>query len=122
MSAPVRPPIVCPVCASTDVYADTTCHTWPGGTRADGTVTWMACQGCGSAMRYGCFGCGWTYTHGLNPNNPRAAANASARPPWIDPDHDYDEILAPGWEWPEDSYLARPAGWTDPEAQEGGSG
>lgn len=115
--------IPCPRCAGYDIYADTTCHTWPGGTRPDGTVTWMACQGCGSAMRYACFGCGWSYTHGLNPGNPRATAKAEARPAWIT-DERYDERLAPGWEWPEDSYLARPVGWIDPEnaEQSGGSG
>jgi hypothetical protein len=27
--------------------------------------------------------CGWRYTHGLNPRNPRSAANEAHRPPWI---------------------------------------
>jgi hypothetical protein len=28
-------------------------------------------------------GCGWSYTWGLNPRNPRAAVNEQRRPSWI---------------------------------------
>jgi hypothetical protein len=27
--------------------------------------------------------CGWEYTHGLNPKNPRAADNERYRPQWL---------------------------------------
>lgn len=63
-------------------------------------VTWMACMPCDSATRYVCVahdnnrcfsdcgeyneheGCGWTWTWGLNPGNPRAADNETRNPNW----------------------------------------
>lgn len=74
---------VCPDCGG-PVQWDLTCHTWPG---AGGR--WMSCLPCDSAVRYDCMagedevGCGWSYTHGLNPRNPRAAANEAKRPAWL---------------------------------------
>lgn len=67
-----------------------TCHTYRGP-----NDTWWSCQGCYSAIEYFCVGtnddeidddCGWSYTHGLNPGNPRAAENARHCPPWLDPE------------------------------------
>ena len=91
----------CPECGAA-VYYDLTCHTWPS-TKADGGVTWMSCMPCDSATYYGCVGegCRWSYTHRLNPQNPRAVANEAKRPPWL------DEGLAPlvpfldDVEWPD---------------------
>jgi hypothetical protein len=83
---PPRP--CCPECGYRVTY-DLDCHTWP---RRDGNGAerWMACMSCDSAIRYICMRdlddageCGWRYTHGLNPRNPRAAANEERRPPWI---------------------------------------
>ena len=81
----------CPGCGSPVVY-DLTCHTYPR-TLADGREQFMACMPCDSAVEYMCDGpgsegypdegCGWSYEHGLNPRNPRAAANEEKRPPWI---------------------------------------
>lgn len=57
------------------------CHTWGGD--ADGKG-WMACMECNSAIRYTCDeGCGWSYTHGLNPRNPRSVENEKSRPAWV---------------------------------------
>lgn len=80
--------------------ADFTCHTY-GGVDSDGKERWWACQGCGSAVEYFCTcwlededdapspeiyacECRWSYTHGLNPNNPRAANNEKYRPSWLE--------------------------------------
>jgi hypothetical protein len=83
---PVWPdvPVTCPLCGGADIVWDLTCHTWPR-TRADGTQQWMSCMPCDSAIEYYCRGegCPWSYTHGLNPNNPRKALNEQGRPPWI---------------------------------------
>ena len=105
----------CPQCGHEKVYADFTCHTWPGGTRADGSEQWMACQGCGSAIRYACgcwlddevpnpedpdglwiyrepeCECQWDYTHGLNPRNPRKDREEESRPPWLEGEPDFDK-------------------------------
>jgi len=80
MPEPGRP---CPACgAATDMMP--TCHTW-ANRRPDGSVVWMACMGCDSAMDYYCTAddCRWDYTHGLNPQNPRAADNATRKPGWL---------------------------------------
>lgn len=93
----------CPGCGSGVVY-DLTCHTYPQK-RPDGAEQWMACMQCDSAIRYMCDGpdggegypdegCGWEYEHGLNPRNPRAAANEESRPPWIT--GKFDGNAAPG--------------------------
>lgn len=34
--------------------------------------------------------CDWRYTHGLNPDNPRAVVNEKNRPTWI-PEYPYDD-------------------------------
>ena len=72
----------CPSCGGDVAFSDT-CHTWGG--KEDGTG-WMACMGCFSALYLFCCepGCDWRYTHGLNPLNPRSAANAKNRPPWLE--------------------------------------
>jgi hypothetical protein len=87
----------CPECGGI-VKWDYACHTYPSD--RDGKVTWMACMPCDSATRYVCQahneercdsdcmewdeheGCGWTWTWGLNPNNPRAADNETRNPRW----------------------------------------
>lgn len=77
-------PEACPRCGG-PVEEELTCHTWPQ-TRPDGTEQWMACLPCDSATEWYCVagdhneGCGWSWTDGLNPRNPRAAANALNAP------------------------------------------
>lgn len=60
------------------VYWDYTCHTYGEGDK------FFACLPCDSAVEYSCTAddCYWSYTHGLNPHNPRAARNEEQRPPW----------------------------------------
>lgn len=90
---------LCPECKG-KVEWDFACHTYPQ-TR-DGKVTWMACLPCDSATRYSCVahneercdsdceeygyheGCGWTWTNGLNSNNPRAIDNELRNPRWYE--------------------------------------
>lgn len=67
----------CPKCNSEKLYATDTCHTWPSNN------TWMSCQNCFSAILYVCEDCEWTYTHGLNKNNPRSPTNESNKPEWL---------------------------------------
>lgn len=89
----------CPECGG-KVEWDFACHTYPS--ERDGKVTWMACMPCDSATRYVCVshdnnrcfsdcgefneheGCGWTWTWGLNPDNPRAIDNETRNPQWND--------------------------------------
>lgn len=72
----------CPECGS-KVYWDYACHTWPRD--YDGThVVFMACIPCDTARRYICLDCGWSYTHGLNPKNPRFNTEQKRKPDWID--------------------------------------
>lgn len=78
----------CPACGGKVRY-DLGCHTWGG--KPDGTG-WMACLPCGSAFVFDCVGedtedgegCGWTYTWGLNPRNPKSVGNEERRPLWIE--------------------------------------
>ena len=86
----------CPECGARVVY-DLTCHTYGQGDR------FYACMPCDSAVEYICARdldddgeCGWRYTHGLNPRNPRAAANEEARPPWIPAGQACGEWRVPG--------------------------
>ena len=69
----------CPDCGGIVRY-DLTCHTWGGN--EDGTG-WMACLPCDSAIYYCCDDCGWSYTDGLNPRNPRSVENEKHRPSWL---------------------------------------
>lgn len=79
---PVNPS--CPRCGGSVLY-DLACHTYGQGGK------FYACMPCDSAIEYICAGqfddeptdCRWRYTHGLNPDNPRAAANEENRPPWL---------------------------------------
>lgn len=73
----------CPECGS-DVYRRSACQTFPSQ-REGGPLTWMACLDCDSAVRYACGRCGWSYTNGLNPRNPRSAANEAKKPGWMPP-------------------------------------
>jgi hypothetical protein len=86
----------CPRCGG-KVYRDFACHTYPSRT-ADGTPVWMSCLPCDSAVLYACEKprneCGWSYTNGLNPRNPRAAENEANRPDWM-PAPDDDPWLKP---------------------------
>ena len=106
---------ICPECEHDKVLANFACHTWPNTVRPDGTVQWMACQGCDSAIEYlcGCWlddevpdpdnpgglwiyrepdcECNWRYTHGLNKRNPRWAKHQESRPAWLAPEPDYTE-------------------------------
>lgn len=92
----------CPRCNG-PVVSNLTCHTWPKnyGTPEE---RWMSCLPCDSAVRWHCVawqqedyqaqddgwmfeddegvGCGWSWTDGLNPGNPRAAENALNKPDW----------------------------------------
>lgn len=83
----------CPRCGG-PVESDLTCHTWPR-TKDDGTVQWMSCLPCDSAVLYYCagnedadedsdeyWGCGWRWTKGLNPQNPRSKENHKRYPGW----------------------------------------
>lgn len=87
---------VCPRCGG-KVHRQFACHTYP---RRDdnGKESWMACLPCDSAVLYACDQppkeCGWSYTNGLNPRNPRAAANEANRPDWM-PTPDEDPWLLP---------------------------
>lgn len=61
-------------------------------------------MGCDSAIEYMCSSlwylsdspapCDWSYTHGLNPNNPRFAAEQESRPDWLpeNPEMHYYEM------------------------------
>ena len=86
-------PPVCPNCAGPIAY-EYTCHTYGAGTK------WYSCLPCDSAIEYSCVrdmapnpadpdhendhdGCGWDFTHGLNPGNPRSPANEAKRPSWL---------------------------------------
>jgi hypothetical protein len=80
----------CPRCSG-QLRFDLTCHTY--GWNDDGTGG-KACMPCDSAWEFWCAmpdddgdlledGCGWSYTWGLNPRNPRAAVNEQRRPSWI---------------------------------------
>ena len=68
----------CPRCGG-PVSTSPTCHTYEQFGR------WMACARCDSAVEWSCddYDCGWDFTQGLNPRNPRAAANEAQRPPWL---------------------------------------
>jgi hypothetical protein len=81
----------CPECGGKVAY-DLTCHTWPQQQRDGGSERFMTCMPCDSAIEYLCTEwlrddkpgeCNWRYTHGLNPRNPRSAANDAKRPAWI---------------------------------------
>lgn len=74
----------CPECGG-EVDAYFTCHTYPGGTRDDGSVQWYVCSSCDSAYEFFCLedDCDWHYTWGLNPKNPRSEANEQHRPDWL---------------------------------------
>jgi hypothetical protein len=92
---------VCPECGAEVVY-DLTCHTY-SVKRDNGTEAWVACMPCDSAVGYICVReldddgeCGWRYTHGLNPRNPRAAENEQRRPSWISQGQPCGEWRAPG--------------------------
>lgn len=126
-------PISCPACGHDKISADFACHTWPGGTRPDGTEQWMSCQDCGSAIEYSCgcwlddevpnpddpdgrwiyrepdCTCDWSYRHGLNPRNPRWAKEQEHRPVWLQPEPEFtdrgDILKHPDvrWRWEEAS-------------------
>ena len=75
----------CPKCGGkVDYYGS--CHTY--GDESG----WFACLGCYTACQFDCasgddgLGCGWSYTWGLNPRNPRAARNEENRPAWLEGD------------------------------------
>lgn len=74
-----KPDYPCPACGGT-VRWDFTCHTY--GWKDDGTGG-MACLYCDSAVEYECLECDWSYVDGLNPRNPRSAANVARRPAWL---------------------------------------
>jgi hypothetical protein len=77
--------LACPECGG-PVDVMLTCHTYPQR-QADGTERWMACMPCDSASDWYCESdeCNWSWTEGLNPRNPRAAANDASRPSWSTP-------------------------------------
>lgn len=87
----------CPNCGGPVDYS-LACHTYPQ--TSQGKTTWMSCMPCDSAYWWtceghnedrcepGCYeygiheGCGWNWTEGLNPGNPRAIANEENNPHW----------------------------------------
>lgn len=80
---------LCPRCGG-PVEPFPTCHTWPQA-HTEGNERWMSCLPCDSATDWLCVAdpapgaaeCGWSYTEGLNPRNPRAAENEMTRPAWL---------------------------------------
>ena len=74
--------ILCPECGSDRIYYDYTCHTYPGGTREDGTRIYMACLPCDSAIEYCCYDCTWSWNAHLNRGNPRTEKNDAKKPSW----------------------------------------
>lgn len=110
---------ICPDCSHDKVEWQNACHTWPGGTRTDGSTQWMSCQGCDSAIEYSCrcwlddevpnpddpdglliyrepeCECRWSYIHGFNKNNPRAERQELSRPPWLVGDLEFGEYGSP---------------------------
>jgi len=79
--------LICPSCGC-PVKASYACHTYGSGDK------FYACLPCDSAMDFECVGdarygeppCGWGYTWGLNPANPRSAGNEVYRPKWLQGD------------------------------------
>lgn len=82
----------CPNCAG-KVASDLTCHTYGQNGR------FYSCMPCDSATYWWCVahtdrcfsdcmdydeheGCGWSWTQGLNPDNPRSVANNEKKPEW----------------------------------------
>lgn len=91
-------PPACPECGGKVAYG-LACHTYGQGDK------FYACLPCDSAISYFCAewlddkptACRWEYTHGLNPLNPRSAANEARRPPWIPASQPFTENWrAPG--------------------------
>lgn len=107
--------VACPECGHNEVRVSLACHTWPGGTRSDGSTQWMACQGCDSALNYWCScwlndevvnpddpdgmliyqepecKCMWDYTHGLNKHNPRYQSEQEFKPDWLPADLEFTD-------------------------------
>lgn len=81
----------CMICGSDKLYYAYDCHTYEG---RDGT--WMACRPCDSAFYYGCTQCEWSYTHGLNPQNPRAKKNELNKPIWLEGNYPKSIYIAGG--------------------------
>lgn len=79
----------CPGCGGPVDYM-LTCHTYSQRVDDNGTERWMSCMPCDSAYYWYCDGteendwdgCGWRWTEGLNPRNPRAAENEENNPHW----------------------------------------
>lgn len=81
---------LCPECGGL-IRVSLTCHTYPQNGR------WVSCLPCASAYLLECWGtnvnlddpddegCGWSYTWGLNPRNPRSLKNEEFRPLFIAP-------------------------------------
>jgi len=91
----------CPNCSSTNLYWAYDCHTYKSGTNPDGTLRFVSCHPCDSAIRYSCGDCRWTFVHGLNKANPRTEENEKSRPDWIVGDLEFTKnffspIPAPG--------------------------
>ena len=81
----------------------------------------MACQGCDSAIEYSCgcwlddevvnpegmliysepeCMCMWSYTHYLNPNNPRFEAEQLHKPEWLgEPNYREEPVKHPDIRW-----------------------
>jgi len=81
--------VLCHLCNSAVSWVPS-CHTYK---RFD---TWMSCVLCDSAVLWSCESCDWSYTEGLNKNNPRSEDNEKKRPPWIDDEgsHIYKVLVA----------------------------
>lgn len=75
----------CPECGDQPIRVMLTCHTYQSFDR------WMACLGCSSAGDLYCPNeqCEWSYTWGLNKDNPRSPSNEQYRPDWLVGDWPY---------------------------------
>jgi len=72
---------LCPQCGG-ETASIPVCVTWMG---SEGR--WVGCFGCGSALEFYCADldiCDWSWTCGLNPENPRSVENDLRSPPWAD--------------------------------------
>lgn len=105
----VRSNVPCFSCGSYHLVWEFTCHTYPQ-TRRDGTVGYMHCMPCDSAMEIYCKDCDWEYTYGLNKGNPRSVTNEKFRPGWLKEDMSYgalgipsfpEDVLIPYWDFAE---------------------
>lgn len=69
--------VKCPQCNSEEIYRYFTCHTYLIDNK------WYSCLPCDSAIEFFCDDCDWSFTWGLNENNPRFEREKSYKPNWL---------------------------------------